>query len=84
MQRLFDTGSQISGISYDSCKEFAPKTRINTKVKPIISLAVWSNLGPIGVVICSLILGTYEFEHKYIAYKIYCTLYFRIRLTSRF
>ena len=35
-------------------------------VKVKISSADGSNLGPMGIVVCSLILGAHEFEHKFI------------------
>ena len=38
-------------------------------VKAKVSSANGSNLGPIGVVICSLILGSHEFKIKFIACK---------------
>ena len=45
------------------------ETKINTNVKATVSSADGSNLGPIGVVIYSLILGAHEFEHKFIVCK---------------
>ena len=59
---LFNTRAQISCIIYDCYKEFMSKTKIDINIKAKVSSEERSNLGPIGVVICSLILGANEFE----------------------
>ena len=82
---LLDTGVQVPYSSYDCYKEFKLKTRINDSVEARVISAYRTNLGPVGVVICSLILGTCKFKHKFILYKkTFTTCYSRIRLCSRF
>ena len=45
------------------------ETNINTKVKAKVSSAGASSLGPLGIVICFIILGALEFDHKFIECK---------------
>ena len=45
------------------------KANIDTNVKAKISSANGSNLGPIGVVICSIIFGACQLEHNFIVCK---------------
>ena len=45
-------------------------------IKAKVSSADGSNLGPIEVVMCLLILGTHELEHKFKVCKIYYALVF--------
>ena len=49
---LFDTGVQVSCISYDCCKEITSKARINTNSKAEVSSDDRSNFAPMGLVIC--------------------------------
>ena len=66
---MFDTGAQVSCISYDCYKKSTLKTKIDINIKAKVSSAEGSNLGPTEVAICSLILGAHEFECKFIVCK---------------
>ena len=66
---LFDTGGHVSCISYDCYSKFILKTKIDMTVKAKGSSADGSNLGPIGVVLCTFPLGTCECEHMFIVCK---------------
>ena len=55
----------MSCISYDCYKAFTQKTRINMNTETTVISEDGSNLGPIEVVIYSLILGANKFEHKF-------------------
>ena len=63
---LSDTGTQVYCISYISYSEFDIETKTYTKVKAKASLKDRSNLGPSGIVICSVMLGAHEIYHKFI------------------
>ena len=54
---MFDTEAKVSCISCDCYREFMSKPKTDTNFKANISSADRSNLGPIGVVTCSWILG---------------------------
>ena len=62
-------GAEVACISYDCHREFTSKARINMKIEVKVTSAYRSNLGPIGIIMCSLILGACEFEHRFIACK---------------
>ena len=66
MKSLFDTGPQVSCISYECYKEFTLKTKVNTEVRTRVSSADGSNLGPIGTFMCSVTYCAHEFEDKFI------------------
>ena len=73
-ESLFDTGPQVSFISYDCYKEFTSKTRINANIEANISSVDGSNLGTIGVFIHSFRIGECKFEQSLYYAKIYYTL----------
>ena len=56
-----------SCISYDCYRKFMSKTKVDININAKVRSGDRSNIGPIGVVIYSLILGAHEFEHKFIS-----------------
>ena len=45
------------------------KSKTNTKVNTVVSSADELDLGPLGIALCSVKLGSWLFEHKFILCK---------------
>ena len=63
---LFDMVSKVSCISHSSYKKFSVEPKIDTTVKARDSSTDGSNLGPMGIAVCSITQGPHEFDHKFI------------------
>ena len=62
---LFDTGDQVSCIFYSCYRQLSIESKIDTKVRLKAISADGSSLGPLKMTIYSVILGSYEFDHKF-------------------
>ena len=66
---LFDKTPKYLIYPMIAAKNLHKKTRINTSIEAKVHSADRSHLGPIGIVICSLLLHADEFEYKFIVCK---------------
>ena len=66
---LLNKEAQVSYLSYDCYREFSCKQKIDTTDRATASSANGSSLGPLEFVTYPLLLGTYEYEHKFIVCK---------------
>ena len=84
IKSLFNTGAQVSCISYDCYREFKLETKKDTNVRATASSADGSNIGPIGIATCSILLDTHDFEHKFIVCKhLLCSVSLELDIFSR-
>ena len=60
---LFDAGAAVSCISYDFYRKFIIKPEIKSNIHAKVDLADGSNPGPLGIVLCSIKLGSHIFQH---------------------